>query len=547
MIVCIGLPWLLVGSGGWSGVVSADQTDVNGMTLTGFNIPTNVNLHITGNMPVLNLPSKTVLNGTLSFNAGTTDYVNLGSSALQIGASTDPNASINAGAGSTLILSGTAPKWTNFGNITAGDLVIARPQAAPFTLLTEPSASTNINDVLLSPTVDVGMKMTFQANNMAGGNTNVPGSSSEPVVLGNVLVPAAFKTTAIANGANFNSGRAISLTFNLSDINGGSVQAIAGNVQGSTNLWGFDSASSITISGANISKTLGNPLLIGGGATPTTLAATGAISISTGSTAANAIDVENVALQSGQLAANEPTQFGGGLLTGKKQFTVNGSISLSTTSSGGIAIGTTTADNFTNYGAKLSIGSKGTGNITFGNGNELLDMGGNIIVMTKGNVSGGTGNTFQAVGIAKQSVGGIEIGAGTTSSTIAKSFGKPAGTILNGSAFNGTVTIVNGTAPNLHGAVVANTKFSNSFNLGGSTINVAVPVTPAPNPPQVLGGVVQFDGGSAGATVNFGSGNTFETQGAKPVNYSSTEDADVVVDSGEDVEGQSALANSSPN
>jgi hypothetical protein len=233
-----------------------------------------------------------------------------------------------------------------------------------------------------------------------------------------------------------------------------------------------------------------------------------------------AIDIEGSQLTAGSVVNGAPTQFGQGVLTSSKQLAVSGVIAVNASKGGDVQIGTSDAVTITNFGSKLSITSIGSGTMTIGDDNALLDIGGNIALLTKGIVTGGTGNRFEAVGILKTNTGGIEIGSGTTSGTINSAFSASPGTVRAPNLLTTSVLLNNA---NSNGAVVANSKLFSPFSLSGSTIDVR------------LGGVIQLDAAQPTSSVVFGANNIFGTQGNRPVDSREIEPrTEFVVDTAED-------------
>jgi hypothetical protein len=191
---------------------------------------------------------------------------------------------------------------------------------------------------------------------------------------------------------------------------------------------------------------------------------------------------------------------------------------LSSTGSGGIVIGNAdgTQPNFVENGAKLSITAT-VGDVTFGDQNIFRAMGGNVVVLAKGNVTGGSGNQFQAEGNGITPTGGIELTAGSTVSAIGKAFATKANNATIPSA-----TVVTGGTP--HYVLLAN----GNVNLGNATLDFTNK------------GVMTFNGLNTRA-VNV-NGGTFTTVSAKPISELQTaETDDFVVDTQCDYEDAANL------
>jgi hypothetical protein len=565
-------------SGPQSATIS--ELDINGMTFTGFNLPSNMTLNITGARPYLNLPNNLVLNGHLMFDSGSTDFINLN------GANMTNNGTIgvNGGGSDTLILGGTGGTWTNNGTINTGaggELVIARPTTGPLTFVSNAHSSLTATEVLLSPTLDAGMNMTFRANGVATGN-DVPGDANVPIEFGSFAVPTLYQASSSALGGNASTARTVSLQFAMSDVSGGTLQPLTAVVGGEFNSGFLANANSITIRGIASSvtppgakpQTVQTAVTVQNGAN---LAANGAVSISTtggkltiGSAtvtagtsmnlsaagATNTLQISdnatltaattltatsagllqignNDTLTSGQLGNNPPNMSVATLLV-PGQIIKNGAMTLSSSGSAGVSIGNN--DTLTNNGSRLQIlATKGAvttpstpaANIAIGANNTMVDFGGNVVILAKGNVHTGTGNTFQAKGLTTvPTSGGVEIGSGTTASTINGGFNQKRGT-TNPHITNGTYMFLgtnNGTVL-INGNLTANGTVNLDFTVSGLTgVNTS------------QRGVVDFDSVGKGTVLMDGS-ETFQTQSIRPVATPivAAATADMVVDSDADI------------
>jgi hypothetical protein len=493
-----------------SGIVTLNQSDVNGTNFTAFKIPAGVTLDFSGSRVALNLPTALSIAGTLQFiTPNSIDYINLNAAALKL----NPGAQILADATSQLILSGTGSTWTNNGTILAGQIVIARPKAGPLTFITGANATTGapagaVNpQILLAPSVDVGMTFTFKANGAA--------SDSLPIVFGNVNVPALYGVNALANAVNAANLRTVSLTFSMSQNVGGTTIAPITPVVGGT-----ISANTITIKGiANTTnlQTVQTPVTIAAGADFT------AVTKITISTAALLKFEDGITLTAGQLKAGAPDWNNPALLL-STQIAKNGSITLTSTGTAGIDIGS--AEQMVNNGSKLTILAE-LGNITMGNGGLYRDMGGNIYVLAKGTVRGGAGNDFQAKGITGTATGGVEIGSGLTAGVLATAFSKPANTEPPPTAISPSGNVL---FDNNRGVIYLNNpKNLGTFDLTTGGTNQAVF--------HLSHGAVVFDATADGSSVQF-DGIIVETQSAKPVaHFDAAEASDIVVDTEEDLDG----------
>ncbi|HEY9790100.1 MAG TPA: hypothetical protein V6D22_06870 [Candidatus Obscuribacterales bacterium] len=519
------------------GTVTINQLDVNQTTFTGFKIPSTVTLAFTGTRPTLNLPATAALNGTLDFASGATAFINLGSGKMI------NNGTIGVtvpGSNDTVVLSGTGTTWTNNGTIntgSTGELVIARPSTAPLTFVSGANSSltTGSNGVLLAPSVDVGMTMNFKATGVAT-TTNVPGSANSPITLGNFNLPMLYKTNAAAIGTNINTARSVTLSFADSENNAGvltEIPAVVGgtmsnaggtNTVGNANLINIKGLASSTGSRAT-KQTVQTDVTIADGAVfvaNTSITATTGGTLTIGTTAGTP---NGVVLTAGLLRSSPPAS---GTLA-KTDIVKNGTISLtstgSTTGAGGVVIGDDST--ITDNGSKFNITAK-LGDVSIGDGNSFIGNGSNVVILAKGNITGSaTGNIFQSQGVTGTSTGGIELGAGTTTSTILSAFKQPSGTR--------SPSTITGLTPSFlsNGAIVLNPSTATGVDLangGGapSTSNLS------------NGGVLVFD--NLGSSTIHMTGSSFATAATKPISSTEvTAPSEVVVDADDDAnDGDSA-------
>jgi hypothetical protein len=473
--------------------VEISEAAVSGQTFTAFNTSaTGVILDFTGGRPIINLPTKAVIGSTIQFSqANSIDYINAGSGALTVASSGVIATSVDGGG--TLVLSGTAGTWTNNGSIQADQLVIARPSTSAFTFVTGPGAATtgetsDTAAILISPTFDAGMNMTFKAN---------AADSFLPVNFGQLALPAMYSATAQAIATSAGKLPAVSLTFSLSQAGPGTVAPLTATVGGT-----LTDAASLTIKGIANTAALPNSKKSFTNQTPIDIAAGATFTV-------GASTVSGLPTSPIQASA----------------ITTKGSITITSTFGGNSipAVSFGTGDVITNNGASLTITATGTGgNIQLGSSNTFTDMGGNVDILAKGNVSGQTGNNFQAAGILNTASGGIELGAGTTTSALSKGFAsQPTTASITGASItpNATGKQVLLLLPSATAAVTLNANSSSNASLNFTSQ-----------------GVMVFQAVGSG-TINL-QGGTFTTVSSKPVSLTTEEEpaADLVVDTSDDAD-----------
>jgi hypothetical protein len=248
-------------------------------------------------------------------------------------------------------------------------------------------------------------------------------------------------------------------------------------------------------------------------------------------------------LNGSSLAAGTLQQgVGSGVLI-TQNIATTGALNMTTSGSGGITIGDNVS--FTSNGSDLSIKATGsTADITVGSNGRYAANGGNVYLMAMGKVTDGasgvaTNNDLHARAVSNFTTstgGGIELGSGTTTSTLASAFAKPHGTVPPDGSIGtlGFYTINNN--GDTTGAVVAN-------KANGGTVNITNG-TPTNNP-AVLNlqnkGAIVFDAIKAGSKVEL-NGVTMTVEAYLPVAYHPGAAVDVYVDEdNESTEGE-ALA-----
>jgi fibronectin-binding autotransporter adhesin len=481
------------------GTITVDEEAL--ISFTGFKLPAGMTVNVTGDRPILNLPSATLLDGTLNFvTPGSTGYINFGTGAAKI------NGTIAATAGSTLFLSSQAATITVNGVLEADTIILARPKTAPVTYVVgqngviRGTAFAETPQILIGPSVDAGISMTFKVN---GGALNMP------INFGDYAVPNAYSVDAAASIANEAKPRTITLSF-ATVGNFASPAAITPVIGGTLSA---TDAASLTIKTAT--NKVNNVTL------PTTvriddnadLAASKTIAI----TSVNGIEIgDNVRLTAGVLKSTAPS-FGSTTLLAKTDFTSTGTLTLTANGAAGITIGN--GATITNNGLKYLFTTK-LGDITFGDNNTFTAMGGNIQMLSKFDVVGGAGNAFQAKGMLTQANGGIEIGSGTSTSTLTKAFGLDPGTSPAVGSLGASVVVNNPAGTG--GGIFRNVTTGGNVDLGTATLNLSQK------------GGMSFD--SIGATSVTINGGTFTTKSDKPISFNSEFDneAELLIESGDD-------------
>jgi len=389
--------------------------------------------------------------------------------------STSATGSINLQDSTNVGASGGNVTITGAGQInigTAGDsgtLVSATAGSNTTGVVTVSSASGGLN-IASSSTLESAGAMTLSGNGKNG-------------------------TVQIADGASLSSGQnsigamtiSSSGAVDIGSINGTGAQLQTGAI-----------SSALTVNGAGI--------LLGDNSS---LAAVGALSLTNNSKTAS-IQIGNTAtLKAGTVTA--PSANGN---LAKNQIQSSGSLTIN--SAGTVTIGSDC--NLTSSGSDLRI-TAGSGSMSVGSSNNFVANGGNVFLFAKGSITGATSNFFHARSVgtaASSSGGGIEIGAGlTTSSNLINALNKkttqpttPLGT--------GTVTITNN-----NGVIEANSTSSGLINLTFSASSPAAVATlnlnnPSGAPLQNNSGGAQVFDAQGTQALKF-DGGTFQTEALKPI------------------------------
>jgi hypothetical protein len=414
----------------------------------------------------------------------------------------------------------------------------------------------NSNDNVTAATNIVMTQKGTTSNILMGAGTDlIAGSlSGTAPVSGNLVTSNIAKAGAITIN---NAGSAITLGFGgtmtsnggsitvneskkgglLSLVAGTTVRANGGNLTltsaGQVNVNPFNGAAA-TLSTRTLNKTLGAITMTG--ALDNTAPARFAVDLGTSSITSGASTTINanggtlniqgslgnaVQITAGSLIVGAPAV--GNLAT--TDIAQAGSINLNGKGTGGILIGT--GNSFTSNGADVKLTCAKTV-VTMGATNNFKANGGNIIVLAIGSVTGTTGNTFnaRAVGAAAPAAstgGGVEIGAGTTTSALAAAFKLPPGTTASNAALG-----ITGGVTNIGGVV--------TVNKTGGIVTL--------NDPSLLNltkGAIVFDAKKAGANVTF-QGVDITTSAFKPIAMISPAEPADMVDLGNERVTQAALS-----
>jgi hypothetical protein len=483
------------------GAVTLDESALAGPN-TAFKLPAGLTMNISGARPILKLAAGSVIAGNINFvTPDAIAFINAGKAAFTVRA----GASITSAG--TLIISGGGGTWTNNGTIDVGQLVLARTTTGPLTFITGSGGTTRSSEggsIVIGPSVDAGINMTFKALGAA--------EFSMPITFGSFVMPASYGAVPATKPL------AVTLNFMLES---NAFAAITPVIGGTLN------ANSLTINGKNITVSthlVSTPIQIADGASFSlnkSLAITGTGLVAIGN---------NVSLSVGALSSTAPA-YGAGLLDPKSAFVSIGTLSIKSTGTAGISIGSD--DLFSVAGTKLLITTTAlNANILIGDNDSFLGFGSNVSVLAHGNVAGGTGDIFQSQGTIGTATGGIEVGGGITTATLGGAFSKPKGASA-ASSFGtaGNIVYNNTTGAGTSGIIIANRLKNGTIDLttGGqnATFNTTAGGTTA------LGGAIVVDA-TGPNSVTF-SGVTFNTESSKGVSMDDFGGgADIIVDTGDD-------------
>jgi len=315
-------------------------------------------------------------------------------------------------------------------------------------------------------------------------------------------------------GSTFNSAGALNLTAQSITIGGTSGAGTASNFNSTTGMSLVASVGSLSLNNASALASKGGTLL---------------------------------------LQAAAVVNLNGNLTTGSTGLPSSALINTNVSSSGAISIksGTTAIPGGLNIAGGLSIQASGTttnpgninalvtnGDINFlGTNTTMQANGGNLVLLTTGTIDGTNGgNNFGARGIALSATnktvnvgGGIELGAGTSTSKLAAAIALPSGKVTPSNFFGSGVTIINGSGS--HGVISANAPVSAVVNLTeGQGSQAFLDVS--------QGGAIVFDASSTNV-INL-DGGSFTTQAYKPIAYKVGPETEIEIAIGS---GSSQIAN----
>jgi hypothetical protein len=230
----------------------------------------------------------------------------------------------------------------------------------------------------------------------------------------------------------------------------------------------------------------------------------------------------NVNMTAGTLSATAPT-WGNvqNQLLGTKDIVTKGALTITANGANGVQIGN--GNKFINNGAKLAITAAGTNaDVTMGNNNTLRDMGGNVVVLAKGNVIGGAGNQFQSMSVVK-TASGVELGSGLTAGTLSGAFAKKGPLAPTAAQLGGS-----GIAFNNNGVILLNPKNKGTVNLvhNGPVPGALLTAQPA--------GAIVFDAMNTTSKVQFDGAN-ITVHADKPIARTAADlEVEYVVDTEQD-------------
>jgi hypothetical protein len=496
-----------VTTGQSAGSVQVDDFEARAV-FTKFNLPQFIKVSFNGLTPDVQLPTVATMNGEITFSGIGNNIIDFGSGIMNIGGA----AFIKAPNGN-LVLSGTGATWNNNGLIqSTDDIFINRGNSATALKFNLVSGSGSVvgAEIDLTPALMPAFKINFVANN---------GGQFGQVVFSNDQMPTLLTNAAQSNAKTFGAPRPVAITYAAT--------------LGSTLQFGGDvSATTLSISSVKTGNTLPS-LLINNGAI---FAGTGKFSIASAGdlTLGNSdsiISNSNVALSAGGSTVNVGTnaflsagslKFGAPATGVLSASNIASAGSLSITYSGASGLNFFDGDSLVSNGGNVTITETNVApaGIGFGAPTDHVHLhanGGNIIVLTKGAVGGGhTDFVARAVGATG---GGIEVGSGTTKSTLLAAFAKPSGTRI-GIANLGPVIITTTV-----GVVLLNPATASGVNLNGATLTLNR-------------GAIVFDGIGSSPIIDLG-GSTFETDASKPISFVEPvgNSEEVIVNTDEDAEG----------
>lgn len=507
------------------------------------NSKTGLELNIEGNYPVLTLTgaASSTIDGMVHFNTN-------GHSAIIVAGS---NFKVAKGASVTadnqLVLASSKTKGSilvsNDGTMAASKLVLLTP-AASFKLNNNESGSLNLGSIMVpdlgaASTVSLISKGTFATGLLEFSPLSMPaaaGISVSETLIGSSLPKSMNITLSVLGGASLGgelkSSGAISITANSVLLFPVALGIMPGATIEAALPLSMTATGPITVgSNASVVSTSGSTLLAGNGInleSASLISGYSAVTIHGKNGIINFND-NSVSAAKGMLLVDTTTiaNINGNLTAG----TINGnptfepistkltpsSISINASS---VNLGTDSNTNVIATGGNVAMTAK-SGNLTLGSAstaNFIQSLGGNVILLASGQITGGPGNEFKACsqGGSISSGGGIELGAGTTTSRLAAARLSAAGTVSGPFATNFVVNNPND-GDNKSGVVQANfsngAAGTNSINVSSSGLNQAVL--------NLQGGAIVFDARGISNTVKL-DGATFTVAGLKPISYSAS-------------------------
>lgn len=392
----------------------------------------------------------------------------------------------------TLALVGSARRFTNLGNITAGDLQLLHPESPLFFqmgnsgLLSAPTAS-----YFVPASVSItAPQLTIIGGSLSGVRLNFNSASS-----GSLYVASSFINFAAVGNVSTGTIRIVAPA-------SGETLRIAGSINGSSIL--LDSPVGITVesyarlfaSAAMALTTRGEIRIADHGL----LQAGSNLNLS-----GTQIDIGNYStLKAGDGSFNVSN----GILL-SSDIVSKGSLSLHA-GSGGISIGS--------YGYFTSYGNSGfvsEGDMVVGDGNRFSAFGGSLYQLATGVIVGGRANSFLAKSLGAVG-GGLELASGISDlSLLNTAFAQKSGTAPAPSTLGDFVSISN--RNNTSGVVRA-------ITTGGGILNLSSNGWPASL--LVNGGAMVFAASGPGSRLQY-DGGSFSTVGIRPVSFSPGTGADL--------------------
>jgi hypothetical protein len=542
-----------------TGVLSIMQSSTAGQTSASLIVKGNVTIQSSNG--AINLTSTGALTfgasgSPSSISAGKTVSLSAAGVTLVDGTSITSGGNLtvnNTGSNSPLVLNNNVALTA--GSFKQNVTVPSFPTAIP---TSDVNVAGNITLQSSGSFVGIGLVLNSGDTVLAkGGNVLISTSISS----GGIGIDDKYSITAAGGNVTISSAAASSLLgLSIGSASGTSSSSITaqklGTVGGAVNfsapgkvfvgVGAIQSGSATTISGtlANGSVQISGSTIA---ATSANITSTGGTTIDTG---ANISALNNLTISA--TAANSNLSIAGGTSvvlsagTLKQGFTPNGNILTSNIATAGtlsisapsVSI-TSTNDNITANGGNLLITSTlapaanqaPSVELALGSSNSYTANGGNIQILAKSDVSGGTANKFTAFSQSTTSSpststgGGIEVGAGLTTSTNVRTAlnsthvpQTPTLSLLGSVSANVLINTLNSSSGNTGGIIQVNTTknaqgTSGAINLTANSATVNL--NPGTTGPTSGGGAQVFD--ALGGTSVSIQGGTFITSGLKPI------------------------------